>query len=234
MTKVIPFFQKILKEVCNVYKKFIFILFVFILIFINICSSSFADGGVLGLTYNIPESPDYPNHTYIFIYERFLGGASGGSAGDGIFMLKYYMPIVLEKRSDVRLQLKYINGLHYRYNTESDEFEPVFPSIIASDNIHGFYYNEDKEPVPWNDPDVFYYGFRPLASNHNIYLDDDTLFFWTPQMSTDCPHLYRPQVMAMVKTLLVVGGRTLGIALAIFGIVLGISSVKRWIFSFLR
>lgn len=216
------------------YKKFIFILSVFILIFSFSYNSFASDGGVLGLTYNIPESPDFPNHTYIFIYERFLGGAAGGSAGDGIFMLKYYMPIVLNKRYEHNLALQYTNGLLYRYNNEIDEFEPVYPDIIGSNNIPGNYYNEDREFVPWNDPDVFYYGFRPLAANHNIYLTDDTLFFWTPQMSTNCPHLYRLPVTQMMKTLLVVGGRTLGVALLIFGIVLGISSVVRWIFSFLR
>ena len=217
------------------FKKFIFILSVFVLIFFLISNTSFADGGVLGITYDVPESPDYPNHTYIFIYERFLGGASGGSAGDGIFMLKYYMPIVLEKRSNVRLQLQYTNGLLYRYNTESDEFEPVYPSsIIGSNSISGYYYDEDMEPVPWNDPDVFYYGFRPLSANHNIYLSDDTLFFWTPQRSMNCPHLYRLPVTRLVVTLLTVGGRTLGVALAIFGIVLAISSVKRLISWFLR
>ena len=215
------------------FKKIVFVFSVFILIFSFTCNSSFADGGVLGLTYNIPESPEYPNHTYIFIYERFLGGASGGSAGDGVFMLKYYMPITLNKRSEHYLELQYTNGLLYRYNTESDEFEPVYSSIIGSNSIPGYYYNEDREPVAWNDPDVYYAGFIPLASNHNIYLNDDTLFFWTPQMSTNCPHLYRLPVTRMMKTLLTVGGRTLGIVLAAFGIVLGILWVKRLIFSFL-
>ena len=216
------------------FKKIVFVFSVFIFIFSFTCNSSFADGGVLGLTWDIPESPDYPNHTYIFIYERFLGGASGGSAGDGVFMLKYYMPITLNKRYEHYLELQYTNGLLYRYNFENDEFEPVYPStVIGSNSIPGYYYNEDGEPVAWNDPDVFYGGFFPLAANHNIHLSDDTLFFWTPQQSTNCPHLYRLPVTRMMKTLLTVGGRTLGVALAIFGIVLAISSVKRWIFSFL-
>ena len=212
------------------FKKFIFILSVFVLVFSSICISSFADGGVLGLTWDIPESPDFPNHTYIFIYSLETGNPSTS----GIYLLKYYMPIVfLDKSSSVviRLRLEYVNGLRYKYNSSSDTFEPV-GSFPGSNSLYGYYRNSDGEYVNWDDPSAVT-GLFPLASNHNIYLNDDTLFFWTPQMSTNCPHLYRLPVTQMMKTLLVVGGRTLGVVLAIFGIVLAISSVKRWIFSFL-
>ena len=213
------------------YKKFIFILSVFVLIFF-VTSSSFASSGVTGLTYNVPESPDFPNHTYIFIYQHETGHPSTS----GMYLLKYYMPIVLIDKSRpassyFRLRIELVNALSYKYNPDSDIFEPhgTFPRNVTLD---GTFMDVDGNGVSWDDPSAVT-GIFPLASNHNIYIDDDTLFFWTPQMSTDCPHLYRLPVTQMMKTLLVVGGRTLGIVLAIFGIVSVALWAKRLIFSFL-
>ena len=213
------------------FKKIIFIFSVFILVFSTV-SSGFASGGVTGLTYNVPESSDFPNHTYIFIYSHETGHPSNS----GIYMIKYYMPITFLDKSRpassyFRLRSELVNALYYKYNSNNDTFELHFsgPSNVTLDAT---FLDVDGNGVSWDDPSAVT-GIFPLASNHNIYLDDGTLFFWTPQMSTDCPHLYRLPVTQMVKTLLVVGGRTLGIALAAFGIVLAISSVKRWIFSFL-
>ena len=121
----------------------------------------------------------------------------------------------------------------YKYNPNSDEFEIFGTPYPHNNGIMGFFYDSDKNPVDWDSDEVYYGGFIPLASNHNIYLDDDTLFFWTPQMSQDSPHLYRLPVTRLVVTLLTVGGRTLGVVLAIFGIVSVALWVKRWVFSFL-
>jgi len=215
-----------------VFKKFFIIFFLSIFIFV-FNRGVFASGDVVpGLTYEVPESPDYPNHTFIFIYERFMN-----DSGDGVFMVKYYMPIVLSDRSSSTiacLEIVFSNGLHYKYNPSNDEFEPVggFPK---DDRITSFFLNENREYCRhWYDDDVYYYGFKPLASNHNIYLDDGTLFFWTPQQNTNSPLLYRIHITEMMKTILTVGGKTLGIVLVAFGIVLGVSLVKSWIFSFLR
>ena len=220
------------------FKKIVFIFSVFILIFSFTCNT-FADGGVTGLTWDIPESSDYPNHTYIFIFDLQTGNAST----TGVFMLKYYMPVTLLDISGpatYALKLNYVNGLYYKYDSISDTFVPFPTDGLCSNDFNTFFKDSDDNWVHWDDPSAVI-GLFPLASNHNIYLDDDTLFFWTIQQNINSPHLYRPQVEAMVKTLLVVGGRTLGIVLAIFGIVLaivgivlGISSAKRWIFSFLR
>lgn len=209
-------------------KKFIFVFFVFILIF-SFSYNSFASGGVAGLTYNVPESPDYPNHTYIFIFNW----ETGNESTSGVFMLKYYMPFVVKEMSSSVLRISYVNGLRYKYNPDTDEFEMFGAPHLHNNHITGIYKNSDGEFVNWDDPTAVT-GIFPLASNHNIYLDDDTLFFWTPQQSISCPHLYRLPVTEMMKTLLVVGGRTLGIVLAAFGIVLGVSLVKRLIFWFLH
>ena len=212
------------------FKKILFIFFLFVFIFIY-AGSAFASGDVVpGLTYEVPESPDYPNHTFIFIYERFMN-----DSGDGVFMVKYYMPIVLSDRSSSTiacLEIAFSNGLHYKYNPSNDEFEPVggFPK---DDRITSFFLNENREHCHWDDPDVIYYGIRPLASNHNIYIDDGTLFFWTPQQNTNSPLLYRVQITEMMKTILAVGGRTLGIVLVAFGIVLGTLCLKNLVSWFL-
>ena len=211
------------------YKKFILIFSVFVLVFFIVSNNTFADGGVTGLTWDIPESSDYPNHTYIFIFSL----ETGNQSTSGTFMLKYYMPFVLQKLSDSVFRFSYVNGLYYKYDSVSDTFLPFPTDGLYSNNFNTFFKDSDGDFVDWDDPTAVT-GLFPLASNHNIYLDDDTLFFWTIQQNINSPHLYRPQVEAMVKTLLVVGGRTLGIVLAIFGIVLAISLVKRWIFSFLH
>lgn len=211
------------------FKKNIFLFSVSILIFFAVSNSSFADGGVLGLTWDVPESPEFPNHTYIFIYEHIANNPN-----DGIYMIKYYMPIVLLDKSSsayYRLRMELVNALYYKYNPSTDTFVLQGPGL-RNVGFYGNFVDSDGNDVHWNDPTAVT-GIFPLASNHNIYVDDGTLFFWTLQQSISSPHLYRPQVVAMMKTLLVVGGRTLGIALAIFGILLGISLVKRWIFSFL-
>lgn len=214
------------------FKKFLFVFFLLVFIFTCICSV-FASGDVVpGLTYEVPESPEYPNHTFIFIYERFMN-----DSGDGVFMIKYYMPITLNNRSSstvARLDIVFSNGLQYKYNPSNGEFEP-FGRFPKDERIACYFQNENREFCShWDDPDVFYYGIRPLASNHNIYVDDGTLFFWTPQQNTTSPLLYRLPVTEMMRTILTVGGRVLGVALLIFGIVLGVSLVKNWTFSFLR
>lgn len=212
-------------------KKIIFILSVFILIF-SFSYNSFASGNVVsGLTWNVPESPDFPNHTYIFIYEHVANNPN-----DGIYMIKYYMPIVLLDKSSstyYRLRMELVNALYYKYNPSTDTFEPQLGSQPKNVGFYGNYVDSNGNDVPWDDPTAVT-GIFPLASNHNIYVDDGTLFFWTIQQNTNSPHLYRPQVEAMMKTLLVVGGRTLGVLLVIFGIVLGILWAKRLIFLFLH
>ncbi len=165
------------------YKKFIFILSVFILIF-SFFSFSFAADPVPGLVYDIPESPDFPNHTYIFIYERYMGDSN-----DGVYLIKYYMPIVLVDRSTPTvssLRLDLSNALYYKYNFDDDAFYPVgtLPYNVGFD---GIFQDVDRNNILWNDTSVTYSSLFPLAANHNIEIDDGTLFFWTPQMSQDSP-----------------------------------------------
>lgn len=231
MTESFPFFKKIifLEEVLNVFKKFLFVFFLFVFIFICNCSV-FASGSVPGLAYNIPESPEYPNHNYIFIYRL----ETGGTSGSGVYMIKYYEPIIVNDISNgagYKLRISFESGLVYKYNPSSDTFELEYPRPYNG-SIYANYKDYDGNWVHWNDPNVVL-GMFPLAANHDIYINDDVLFFWTIQKNLDSPHLYRLPVTEMMKTLLAVGGRTLGVALVIFGIVLAISWVRNLVSWFL-
>lgn len=211
------------------FKKFLFVFFLSIFVFVFACSAYASGNVVSGLTYNIPESPEYPNHTYILIYRR----ETGNPTTSGIFMLKYYIPIVFNVQSNsTMLRCDYVNGLHYRYDPSTDTFVQPIPGL-RDDYILGTFRDAEGNSVRYDDPNAVQ-GIFILASNHNIYLNDGTLFFWTIQQNTESPYLYREVVTEMVKTLLTVGGKTLGVALMIFGIVLGVLWVKRWIFLFLR
>ena len=213
------------------FKKFLFVFFISISIIIFNCSV-FASGCVIpGLTYEVPEDPDYPNHKYIFVYERYMD-----DSGDGIFMIKLDMPIVLVDNSSstiTNLFIEFNNGLYFKYNNSNGKFEP-FGGYPRSDRISCVFKNGNGELCLWDDPDVCKYGVKPLASNHNIYIDDGTLFFWTPQQNMNSPLLYRLPVTEMMGTILVVGGRTLGIVLVAFGIVLATLWVKNLVSWFLR
>lgn len=213
------------------FRKIFIVFFISIFIFIFTCSA-FASGNVVpGLAYNIPESPEYPNHNYIFIYRLEMGDPSV----NGVYMLKYYEPFIVNDVSNgagYKLRILFDSGLLYKYNPSSDTFELESPRAFSGSQ-YGYYMDSDGNWVHWNDPNAVL-GMFPLAANHDIYFNDGTLFFWTIQKNLDSPHLYREVVTEMVKTLLKVGGRVLGVALVIFGIVLGVSLVKSWIFSFLR
>jgi len=214
-----------------VFRKFLFIFFLSIFIFVFACSAYASGDAVSGLIWDIPESSDYPNHTYIFIYRL----ETGNQSTSGVFMVKYYMPIVLKDISTTTsyaLRLNCLNALYYKYNSDSDTFE-LSGNGLQNVNFIAFYKDSDNNYVRWDDPNVVI-GLFPLASNHNIKLDDGTLFFWTPQQNTNSHLLYRLPVTEMMKTLLIVGGRTFGVALMIFGIVLGVLWVKRLISWFLR